>query len=599
MKLSPADIAIVAAYLLAMAWVGIWLKRRATKGLDSFYLADRGLPWWVLGLSGCSSYIDIGGTMGMVGILYYLGLKGLWATHLFWGWFIICFYMAFQAKWIRRSGVMTFAEWNESRFGPGRATEGARLAAAVFLLVLMVANLTYMSVGVGKFGEVVLGVERWQAVLAIYLVVGVYVTLGGFFGVIYTDVLQTVLIFAGAVVFAALAFGTEAAPRLVASKDPAWSSLAPAWTLWSGYAQEASDAYRHFQFLGPVLLAGTFWCVFRVLAGPNVWDFQFFLTARSARDAASAAGLWTVGYTARWVIGCSLLVLGFEHLGPAAGRDAERIMPEVLSRLSDGLRGCVIAILLAALMSTLSAMINVTSSVVVNDFLKRYFARGLPERRLVRWGQVASVVALLVAFGLSQLFRDVVTIWETMIFVVVSVILVPATLRWHWWRFGPGAFAWAMALSAAFIALRIAFLGKFLAGAFGADALPAHWALAIDTAACLAITLAVAHSPLSRPAPMDALVEFYARVRPFGFWGPVRREAVRRGLVPERDPMPAIDIANGFLTAAFQFSLAALPFSALIERWRDAALWALAALALAAILYVTWYRTLPTADEGA
>lgn len=68
--------------------------------------------------------------MAMVGALFYLGLKALWATHIFWGWFIICFCMAFQAKWIRRSGVMTFAEWNETRFGATRDAEAARVAAA-------------------------------------------------------------------------------------------------------------------------------------------------------------------------------------------------------------------------------------------------------------------------------------------------------------------------------------------------------------------------------------------------------------------------------------------------------------------------------------
>jgi len=106
MNLHPLDLAIIAAYLVAVAMVGVVVRKRATKKLDSFYLADRNVPWWMLGLSGCSSYIDIGGTMSMIGLLFYLGLKSMWATHIFWGWFIICFYMAFQAKYIRRSGVM-------------------------------------------------------------------------------------------------------------------------------------------------------------------------------------------------------------------------------------------------------------------------------------------------------------------------------------------------------------------------------------------------------------------------------------------------------------------------------------------------------------
>jgi hypothetical protein len=100
----------------------------------------------------------------------------------------------------------------------------------------------------------------------------------------------------------------------------------------------------------------------------------------------------------------------------------------------------VLAVLLAALMSTISAMINVTSSVVINDFIKRYFAREMPQKRLVRLGQAASVAAVLIGFVFSLSFSNIVTAWETMVFVVVTVILVPATLRWHYWRFGAKAF---------------------------------------------------------------------------------------------------------------------------------------------------------------
>ncbi len=110
-------------------------------------------------------------------------------------------------------------------------------------------------------------------------------------------------------------------------------------------------------------------------------------------------------------------------------------MPLVLQKFPVGLRGFFMAILLAALMSTISAMINVTSSVVLNDFIKRYFAKNLSQKKLVRLGQAASVVAVLIGFIFSLSFTNIVTAWETMVFVVVTVILVPATLRWHYWRF--------------------------------------------------------------------------------------------------------------------------------------------------------------------
>ncbi len=584
MNLHPVDLAIVAVYLAAVALVGVVLRRRATRKLDSFYLADRSVPWWMLGLAGCSSYIDIGGTMSMIGLLFYLGLKSMWATHVFWGWFMIAFYMAFQAKYIRRSGVMTFAEWNETRFGKGKDAEAARLAAAVFLLVLMVFNLMFISVGAGKFAEEFLPLPRWEATLLVLAVVGVYVTLGGFFGVILTDIFQTLLIGAGAVVMAFMVFARPAAATFIA-KDPAWFSLAPTWTLWSGFAGDTPAAYRHFGMFGPLMAAGFFWMMFRLLSGPNVWDFQFFLTTRSPRDAQLAAGMWTVGYNLRWVLGVAFMVLGISYLGTQAGFDAEKIMPLVLLKMPVGLRGLFMAVLLAALMSTISAMINVTSSVVINDFVKRYFARDMSQRTLVRLGQAASVAAVLVGFVFSLSFTNVVTAWETMVFVVVTVILVPATLRWHWWRFGARAFVWGMGASAVLISLRLVFVKGLHASA----------SLAVDVGLGLAATLVAA--ALTKPADMEVLVKFYARVRPFGFWGPVRRECVRRGLVPERDKMPKIDMLNGVVAAVFQFSLAILPFYLFLRNWEQLGIWLAAAAALAVVLYFTWYKTLPAKDE--
>jgi len=584
MSLHPVDIAIIGAYLVLVALVGVVIRKRATKKLDSFYLADRNVPWWMLGLSGCSSYIDIGGTMSMIGVLFYLGLKSLWATHIFWGWFMISFYMAFQAKYIRRSGVMTFAEWNETRFGTGKDAEAARLATALFLLVLMIFNLMFISVGTGKFAEEFLPLPRWEATLIVLAVVGIYVTLGGFFGVILTDVLQTLLIAGGAVVMAVMVFSKPAATAFIA-KDPSWHSLAPTWKLWPGFAAETPPAYQHFGAFGPLLAAGFLWMVFRLFSGPNVWDFQFFLTTRTPRDAQLAAGMWTVGYNLRWIIGSAFMVLGIFYLGSEAGFDAEKIMPLVLQRFPVGLRGFFMAVLLAALMSTISAMINVTSSVVINDFVKRYFAKDLPQKKLVRLGQLASVAAVLTGFVFSLSFSNVVTAWETMVFVVVTVILVPATLRWHYWRFGPRGFVWGMGGAAVLIALRLVLVKGLHASA----------SLAMDMGLSIAAT--VVATVLTKPADMEVLVKFYSKVRPFGFWGPVRRECVRRGLVPAKDKMPKIDMLNGLVTAVFQFSLAILPLYLFLRNWRQFGYWTAAAAALAVVLYFTWYKNLPSRDE--
>jgi Na+/proline symporter len=280
------------------------------------------------------------------------------------------------------------------------------------------------------------------------------------------------------------------------------------------------------------------------------------------------------------------MTLGIHSLGSQAGFDAEKIMPLVLRKFPAGMRGFFMAILLAALMSTISAMINVTSSVLINDFLRRYFARNLSQKALVRWGQAASVVAVLIGFVFSLAFSNIVTAWETMVFVVVTVILVPATLRWHYWRFGAKAFVWSMAVSAVLITARLVFLSGLHA-----------WAsLAVDMGLSLATTVVVAF--LTRPAEMEVLVKFYAKVRPFGVWGPVRREAVRRGLVPANDKMPRVDMLNGLVTAVFQFSLALIPFYALLRDWGQLGVWGAVAAALTVVLYFTWYKNLPAKNEA-
>jgi solute:Na+ symporter, SSS family len=585
MPLHWIDLTIIGAYLVLNALIGVYVQKKATKNVDSYFLADRNIPWWMLGLAGCSSYIDIGGTMALVGAMFYLGLKSIWMTHIFWGWLIICFYMAFQGKYIRRSGVLTFAEWNVTRFGNTRDTDHARLAAATFLLLLMVFNLMFMAVGTGKFAEEFLPFDRWQSALIVFGVVGVYVTLGGFTGVIVTDVFQTILIAIGAVVLGIIAFQDPAGVSFLAAKDPGWSSLAPVWTLWSDYPATTPAAYQHYYFFGTMLFAGFSWLIFRVLAGPNVWDFQFFLTTRSPRDASLAAGTWTVGYTLRWIIACAFLVLGIHHLGTQAGFDAEKIMPLVLKTLPVGMQGIFMAVLLAALMSTLSAMINVTSSVVTNDFLGRYLKVKPSQHGLVRLGQLASLGAIILGFVFSLSFKDIVSAWETMIFIVVTMILVPATFRWHWWRFGARAFVWGMIGSALLILGQKVFFADW-------DVLTT---LAVDTIGSLVITLVLGF--VMPPAAMDVLVAFYSKVRPFGVWGPVRREAERRGLVPVGDPMPRIDMLNGAITVVFQIGLALMPFYFFLQMWSSFLLALLVTGVLAVVLYFTWYKNLPSPSE--
>ena len=110
------DLIIITVYLLAIVVVGLLLQKRASKDIDSYFLGDRKLPWWVLGASGMASNTDIAGTMINTAFIYALGTKGFFIEIRGGVTLIMAFLMVFMGKWNRRSKVMTQAEWMHFRF---------------------------------------------------------------------------------------------------------------------------------------------------------------------------------------------------------------------------------------------------------------------------------------------------------------------------------------------------------------------------------------------------------------------------------------------------------------------------------------------------
>jgi hypothetical protein len=111
------------------------------------------------------------------------------------------------------------------------------------------------------------------------------------------------------------------------------------------------------------------------------------------------------------------------------------------------------------------------------------------------------------------------------------------------------------------------------------------------------LVLSVIIGFLVKPTDREVLVDFYSRIRPFGFWRPVRLDAVARGLVKANDREPLMDGINGLITPVYQFLIALLPFYLLLRQWNQFWL-ALAGLVIVAtLLYFTWYKNLPPRDE--
>src|SRR5690606_40149790 len=134
MILSSIDIAIILVYLLAMIAIGLFLKRKASKNIKSYFLGGNTLPWYALGLSNASGMFDISGTMWLVTLAFVYGVKSIWIPWL-WPVFNQIFLMVFLSAWLRRSNVTTGAQWINYRFGNDRVSSMAHGILVVFVLI--------------------------------------------------------------------------------------------------------------------------------------------------------------------------------------------------------------------------------------------------------------------------------------------------------------------------------------------------------------------------------------------------------------------------------------------------------------------------------
>lgn len=155
MHLHAVNIAIILAYFLTVILIGLWVSRRGAKDLDSYFLGSKSLPWYLLGISDASGMFDISGTMWMVYILFVYGLKSIWLPFL-WPVFNQIFLMMFLSGWLRRSNVLTGAEWIQTRFGRDTGASLAHLSVVFFALVNVIGMLAYAFKGIGKFAVVML-----------------------------------------------------------------------------------------------------------------------------------------------------------------------------------------------------------------------------------------------------------------------------------------------------------------------------------------------------------------------------------------------------------------------------------------------------------
>jgi len=606
MKLQITDISIVVVYLISMLLIGMYFRKKARKTKESYLLAGKKLPWYLLGLSDASDMFDISGTMWMVSLCFVYGFKSIWIPWL-WPVFNQVFNMMFLAKWLRRSNADTGAAWLATRFGlKGKGVTASHNITVVFALIGCFGFLAYGFVGLGKFIEIFVPWNIVQPYIPFHvgadyvahfygivftLFAMFYSILGGMNSIVFGDLIKYSIMTIGCIAIGYIAMTHLHGQKLNVPRG--WSS--PFFGLdlnldWRNILPAAMKKIKDDQFglFSIFFMMMLFKGVFASLAGPAPnYDMQKVLSTKSPKEASKMTGfvsiiLLPIRYT--MVIGLTVLAILYYNqlnlLTPEGTTDFERILPAAMnSFLPVGILGIVLTGLLGAFMGTFSGTLNAAQAYIVNDIYLKYINPGAPTKRIIAMNYITGIVVATVGIVLGVYAKDVNSILQWIVGALYGGYIASNMLKWYWWRFNARGFYWGM-MAGIIAALVFPFIFS---------GLPLYnWPLLflISIIGCIAGTY-------SAPATdTEILKSFYKQVRPWGFWKPIHE------MVAAEDPsfVPnkrfKLDMFNVVIGIIGQSCLTILPMYFILWMKLPLLITILILIVIAFILKKTWWNKL-------
>jgi len=629
-------------FVLLMVFFGFYFYRFGKRSQSDYFLADRGLPWWLPASSVYATHTATDTPIWVAGVVYKYGFAGLWyAFYAAW-----CAISAFVSTRIfRRSLAYSQAEWQTLRFGElgAELLRGWLAGWSVFMNMFI---LGWVGIAMGKLCAMLFGWDLYVGLLIFTAIGAVYVYTSGYWGVVMADFQQGVI--ALLVIIIVSVYGVVAAggPTAIISKLDSYNSTCE-WKVpdvsssnvtavvriidpelgtelsrsapftisvqedealfrkteekvRASVVDEASKTDQRSKVLFPdansVLLANhgynivwaksnerKFVDVEFSLDNGMTWDLiaknqfegqswrlnpmsftgmfegQFpvawFITmmiialiggfgmgtaidwyteaqriqsAKTVRDASYSIWAGTALVLIRNSIWAAA-ILGFFVLNPHLGQSGDYEMAWYrvgFEYLPVGMVGFLFAGIIAIHLSTVSTHLNLGAMYATRDFYHHYINPDASEQKLVSVGRVSTIIILIGSFIFGLIIGEEITAWLIFaLWIMAAGVWLPNILQVIWWRFNSWGF-----LSAWIANLGLSWLVVWILPHFGViPELPDYlqfWALFVLNAMIyLPVTF------LTKPENMDHLVAYYVMSRPIGFWGPVRAEAIKQGLI--------------------------------------------------------------------
>jgi len=533
MNFTLLDLSAIIAYLAITLLLGLYFRSRSGRSVDDYFVSGRNVSWWLAGTSMVATTFAADTPLVVTGLVYTQGVAGNW---LWWAFLLSGMMTVFLfARLWRRSGLLTDVQFAEMRYS-GKPAAFLRGFRAVYLGLLMnCLILGWVTKAMTSIVAVTRGTSEQKAlaICVLFLIpfTGLYVALGGLWGVLWTDLFQ---------------FGLKMAIVI----GVAWYAVAAAGGMNSLLARlaemraaspGAGDPTSFFPDFSRPVSAEALWVLpvltFLVNIGLQWWAFWYpgaepggggYIAQRifSAKDEKNGllSVLWfnVAHYALRpwpWI----LTALAAIVLYPKLEHPETGYMLVVSQHVPPALRGIVIAGFMAAFMSTIATQLNWGASYLVSDFYRRFLKPNAGDHHYVVVSRLATVLLVIASALVSVLLADIRSGWQVVLEVGAGTGGV-YLLRWYWWRIN----AWSE-ISAMVTALVVTVLLRVASPFSGTN--PVIFAKTALTTTVVTSLVWLVVTFATQPEPENILVFFYRTARPqITGWQPIAR------LVPEIPP---------------------------------------------------------------
>jgi len=388
MEFSTIDMTIFFGYLCMVVGFGIWLSRRKdgeTESTQDYFLASKALPWWAVGGSLIASNISTEQILGMNGSGFVMGMAI--ATYELMAAATLLIVAKFFLPVFLKKGIYTMPQFLEKRFD-----NRVRILLAVFWVTLFIfVNITSILYLGGLAIQQIIGVPLIVGILGLVLYSASFSIFGGLKAVVWTDVIQVVVLVLG---------GTMAAIAVVSAVGGDGGFIEGMNMLYQK-APEKFDmildkSHASYNDLpGISVLIGGMWIANIYYWGNNQYIIQRALAAKNIREAqkgvAFAAFLKLFMPLIVVIPGIAAFVLGAELTKP------DEAFPWVLNNyVGVGFKGLVFAALVAAIGSSISSMVNSASTIFTLDIYKTLINKSANDKHLVFTGKVVATACLII-----------------------------------------------------------------------------------------------------------------------------------------------------------------------------------------------------------